>query len=57
MPQLSDYITRKYTNVLLELVKDGLLDKDNVIQMCLNYMSEQEVQDMVEMNDLSELFK
>ena len=52
-----EYVTRKFTNKLLDLVDDGVLNKDTVIQMCLNYMSEQEVQDMVESEGYEELFE
>ena len=34
------------TNKLLELVEEGVLDKDAVISGCLNYMSEDDVNDM-----------
>lgn len=42
---------RKYTNILLEMVDEGLLDKDNVIMACVKYMSEDDVQDMMEHNE------
>lgn len=42
---------RVYTNMLLELVEDGMLDKDTVIMACLKYMSEDEVKDMMEANE------
>ena len=42
---------REYTNLLLEMVDEGLLDKDNVIMACVKYMSEDDVQDMMEHND------
>lgn len=42
---------RIYTNMLLELVKDGMLDKDTVIMACLKYMSEDDVKDMMEANE------
>lgn len=44
-------MTRKYTNMILSMVEDGILDKDTVILACLNYMSESEVQDMAECNE------
>tara|TARA_R110000824_G_scaffold106335_2_gene251231 strand:+ start:954 stop:1124 length:171 start_codon:yes stop_codon:yes gene_type:complete len=43
---------RRYTNLLLEMVDEGLLDKDNVIMACVKYMSEDDVQDMMEHNEL-----
>lgn len=42
---------RIYTNMLLELVEDGMLDKDTVIMACLKYMSEDDVKDMMEANE------
>ena len=42
---------RRYTNLLLEMVDEGLLDKDNVIMACVKYMSEDDVQDMMEHNE------
>lgn len=42
---------RVYTNMLLELIEDGMLDKDTVIMACLKYMSEDDVKDMMEANE------
>ena len=44
-------MTREYTNKLLEMVDDGLLDRDNVILACVKYMSEDDVKDMMECNE------
>ena len=44
-------MTRKYTNMLLEMIEDGLLDRDTVIMACVKFMSEAEVQDMMEANE------
>lgn len=44
-------MSRKYTSRLLELVEDGSVDKDIVIQACLEYMSEADVKDMMINND------
>ena len=43
-------MVRKYTNLVLEMVDEGILDKDVVIMACLKYMSEAEVRDMAEAN-------
>ena len=48
---VSDYDVRRYTNKLLELVDDGLLDKSNVILACVKWMSEDDVQSMMEANE------
>ena len=46
--------TRKYTNKLLEGLEEGLYNKDNVILACVNYMSEDDVKDMMESNEMIE---
>lgn len=40
----------------LDLVFDGLVDADHLLNACLKYMSEDEVKDMLEINGLSEIF-
>jgi hypothetical protein len=45
---------REYTNKLLEMVEDGLLDKDMVIMACMKYMSEDDVKGMMEANEMIE---
>lgn len=44
-------MTRQATNKLLEMIEDGLLDRDLVIMACVNYMSEDEVADMCHHNE------
>ena len=44
------------TNKLLELVEEGVLDKDQVISGCLNYMSEDDVNDMFR-SEFEELYE
>jgi hypothetical protein len=44
-------MTREYTNKLLEMVEEGILDRDNVIMACVKYMSEDDVKDMMESNE------
>lgn len=43
-------MVREYTNLVLEMVEEGILDKDVVIMACLKYMSEADVRDMAEAN-------
>lgn len=43
--------TRKVTNQILQMVEEGVLDKDAVIMACLKYMSEQDVADMAHANE------
>jgi hypothetical protein len=40
--------------MLLELVEDGMLDKDTVIMACVKYMSEDDVKDMMQCNEFIE---
>jgi hypothetical protein len=42
---------REYTNQLLEMVDEGLLDRDTVIMACVKYMSEDDVRDMMFANE------
>ena len=42
---------RQKTDLLLDMIENGLLDKDQVIMACLKYMSEDEVADMARAND------
>jgi hypothetical protein len=44
--------TRKVTNQLLELIEEGILDAQTVLEACLQYMSEADVADMAHSNDL-----
>ena len=44
-------MTRQATNKILEMVDDGILDKDTVIMSCLKYMSEDDVADMAHSNE------
>ena len=47
-------MSREYTSRLLELIEDGMLDKDTVIMACVKYMSEDDVKDMMESNEFIE---
>jgi hypothetical protein len=42
---------RQSTERILELVEDGILDRDTVIMACLKYMSEDDVADMAHANE------
>lgn len=42
---------REATNKLLELIEDGILDRDTVIMACVKYMSEDDVADMCHSNE------
>jgi hypothetical protein len=43
---------REWTNKVGEAMDEGLLDPRAVADMCLSYMSEDDVQDMCRVNDL-----
>ena len=42
---------REYTNKLLELIEEGMLDPDDVIMACVKAMSEDDVKWMCQMNE------
>ena len=44
-------MTRQATDKILEMVEEGVLDKDTVIMSCLKYMSEDDVADMAHSNE------
>ena len=39
-------MTRQYTNQLLEMIEEGLLNAEDVLRSALIYMSESDVEDM-----------
>ena len=45
-------MTRKYTEMLLDALEQGLLSPQAVVEMAVSYMSEDEVHDMMRVNDL-----
>ena len=45
-------MTREYTDRLLEMIDEGILDRDLVIMACVKYMSEDQVRDMMEINEI-----
>ena len=44
-------MTREATIRILEMVDEGILDRDTVIMACLKYMSEDDVADMAHINE------
>ena len=44
-------MTRQYTRKLCDMIDNGLLTESMVVNACLSYMSESDVQDMMESND------
>ena len=47
-------MTREYTNKIYDMVQEGLLTEETVMQACLCYMSEDDVKDMFEHNCFDE---
>lgn len=47
-------MSRKYTNKLIDMISNMEIESETVIMMCLKYMSEDEVKDMMEHNDILE---
>lgn len=43
-------MTRKYTDLLLEMVANNELDRDLVILACVKYIGDREVRNMMEFN-------
>ena len=44
--------SRKNTNYLVEMMQQGAIDSQDLAELCLFYMSESEVTNMMEYNDL-----
>tara|TARA_Y100000310_G_C20124421_1_gene552962 strand:- start:47 stop:238 length:192 start_codon:yes stop_codon:yes gene_type:complete len=49
-------MSRKETNKLIDMIEKGLLDPKDVVIMCVKYMSEDDVAEMMDINELSERF-
>jgi hypothetical protein len=47
---------RKATNRLYDLLDQGVISHEAVVDMCMSAMSEQDVADMLDANELSERF-
>lgn len=47
-------MVREYTNKFLEYIEEGMISADNVVMMCLKYMSEDDVKDMWEYNGMDD---
>lgn len=44
-------MAREATTRILEMVDEGILDRDTIIMACLKYMSEDDVADMAHANE------
>jgi hypothetical protein len=49
-------VSRKATNYLFDLLDEGVVTHEQVVEMCMAYMSERDVADMLDANELSERF-
>ena len=45
-------MSREYTNKLWDMLEDGLITHEHIVNCCLKYMSEDDVKDMMECNEL-----
>ena len=45
-----------FRNVALELVENGMVSAEDLLSMALKYMSNDDVEDMLDTNELSERF-
>ena len=45
-----------YRDIALELVENGLVSAESMLTMALKYMSNDDVEDMLDTNELSERF-
>ena len=48
---------RQHTNRLLDMIDQGVLDPANVVTMCVKWMSEDDVEGMMDANELSSRFE
>jgi len=47
-------MARAFTNQLLEMIDEGLLSEEAVLNACLSWMSEDDVREMMFANDFTE---
>jgi hypothetical protein len=52
MRRITNMEVRKYSNKLMELVETGVLNPVDVVRMCVKWMSEDDVQGMMEANEI-----
>ena len=45
---------RLYTNKLLAMLSEGLINRDDLILACVNYMSDNDIRDLMESNEMLE---
>lgn len=47
-------VARQNTSKLLDMLEEGVISAEQVAEMCLGFMSEQDVTEMMEANELLE---
>ena len=48
-------LARKWTDRIIELIDDGTFDPQKIAEMALGYLSEDEVKQMAQANELTEI--
>jgi len=46
-------VSRKYTNALIEQMEEGAIKAEDIVMMCMSYMSEHDVEDMCIDNEIN----
>lgn len=46
-------MSRKYTNALIEQMEEGAIKAEDIVMMCMSYMSEHDVEDMCIDNEIN----
>ena len=44
----------KASDKLFNMIEDGLIGYENVVSMCMHYMSEDDIADMMDVNEISD---
>jgi hypothetical protein len=44
----------KASDKLFNMIEDGLVGYENVVSMCMHYMSEDDIADMMDVNEISD---
>jgi hypothetical protein len=45
---------QKPSHKLIEMCEEGLVGYENVVSMCMHYMSEDDIADMMDINEISD---
>ena len=44
----------KASDKIFNMIEDGLIGYENVVSMCMSYMSEDDIADMMDVNEISD---